>query len=226
MAGEPRTAESALAEAIHDACDWEHYMGHEANERDEMLAASLIPALERRGFRLALRAESPEVGRLDVDAAVAVEALSLLENYGAHHEWCPQKGPDPNCECRYIAATNELRAKVDAAALRATPSPVPRFDMDQDDSQQPPWDHAYEAGPDNICVTCGHIGSFAHTPEFYRATPSPVPHEPRLCDCTLDAELGAGSVCPRCHHRDHGASGCGVRLHPAWPGADRTPETP
>lgn len=31
-----------------------------------------------------------------------------------------------------------------------------------------PWDHAYEAGDDMVCVTCGWIGSYAHTEEFYR----------------------------------------------------------
>lgn len=30
----------------------------------------------------------------------------------------------------------------------------------------------------------------------------------RRCGCTVDAELGAGSTCPSCGHRDHGRSGC------------------
>lgn len=32
--------------------------------------------------------------------------------------------------------------------------------------------------------------------------------KPRYCGCRVDAELNAGSVCPSCGHRDHGASGC------------------
>jgi hypothetical protein len=30
----------------------------------------------------------------------------------------------------------------------------------------------------------------------------------RVCGCTADSELGAGSICPACRHRDHGKSGC------------------
>lgn len=27
--------------------------------------------------------------------------------------------------------------------------------------------HAYESGPDNVCITCGAIGSYAHTSEYF-----------------------------------------------------------
>ena len=32
-----------------------------------------------------------------------------------------------------------------------------------------PWDHTYESGPDSMaCITCGFVGSYAHTEQFYR----------------------------------------------------------
>lgn len=31
-----------------------------------------------------------------------------------------------------------------------------------------PWDHAYVADADGVCLECGWVGSYAHTEDFYR----------------------------------------------------------
>ena len=78
---EPLSAEEALAEAIHETCDWEHYIGHDPSERDDMLAASLIPALARRGFTLdAARASQPVTATA---LAKAMRAAGIPESHVA-----------------------------------------------------------------------------------------------------------------------------------------------
>jgi len=62
--------EEVLAEGLHSTCDWEHYIGHEPNERDELLAAGLAGWLTTRGFALS---ESGQVASTEPSAEPSAE---------------------------------------------------------------------------------------------------------------------------------------------------------
>jgi hypothetical protein len=103
----------------------------------------------------------------------------------------------------------------DAERQRAIGEAVERLPDDQS------WDIVYErpgsgddVPPFGVVVwSSGGPGTLARgrgdTLPGAIAAALPAAQEPeRRCGCRVDAELGAGAVCPACGHRDHGRSGC------------------